>query len=103
MSKPRYEDRDPRGWHGDPSRGAALGRVSVRKPGAAGRLTLQRIRINSGGYDRLGTYWGIGAPLYWCASEDGRYETTFRAADREAAKAHVAADAWAPQPARFWR
>lgn len=28
-------------------------------------MTLQRVRLNSGGYDRGGAYWGIGQPLYW--------------------------------------
>lgn len=31
-------------------------------------FTLRRIRLNNGGYDRGGAYWGVGAPLYWyCA------------------------------------
>ena len=32
---------------------------------------LRRIRINNGGYDDGGAYWGIGQPLYWYCS----YET----------------------------
>ena len=32
---------------------------------------LRRIRINNGGYDDGGAYWGTGQPLYWYCS----YET----------------------------
>ena len=28
------------------------------------RISLQRIRLNSGGYDSNSRYWGIGPPLY---------------------------------------
>ena len=86
---PRYETEDPKGWCGDPSRGAALGRRNWFGAYDGQPLTLQRVRINQGGYDRLGTYWGIGAPLYWCASQDGETEFCFRAADRAAAKDYV--------------
>lgn len=38
---------------------------------------LRRIRINQGGYDDGGAYWGTGQPLYWyCAYEtDDTVET----------------------------
>ncbi len=53
-------------------------------------FTLQRIRLNSGGYDRSGTYWGHGRPLYrFEAVNDPDLSGTCRAADREAAKRHV--------------
>lgn len=33
---------------------------------------LRKIRLNQGGYDDGGAYWGTGAPLYWyCAYESG--------------------------------
>lgn len=40
-------------------------------------FTLRRIRINQGGYDDGGAYWGTGQPLYWyCAYEtDDTVET----------------------------
>ena len=47
---------------------------------------LQRIPINSGGYDRGGAYWGLGAPLYALGTPDGEW-TYFRAHSREDAKA----------------
>ena len=56
------------------------------------KVTLQRIRLNQGGYDRCGAYWGVGCPLYW-ASYDIKNPTHwdtddcfFRARDREHAK-----------------
>ena len=93
--KPSYKTHDPKGWGGDPRRGAALGRGelhAVKDPATFdGRVTLQRKRLNSGGYDVLGTYWGFGMPLYWYAygGEDGEIDATLRAPDRAAAKAKV--------------
>ncbi len=100
---PEYMDRDPKGWMGDPSRGAALGRINKFPPfndAPIGRLTLRRIPLNRSGYDRLGTYWGIGEPLYWCADDHGELDWTFRAADRETAKAYVHGKLGAVS---FWR
>lgn len=59
------------GWMGDPKRGASLGRASspAKDKTVARKFTLQHIRINSGGYDSGGAYWGIGARLYWAHSE----------------------------------
>jgi hypothetical protein len=85
-----YKSNDPRGWGGDPSRGAALGRPSVRGPSDfAGKLALRRIRLDSGGYDPNGTYFGTGAPLFWYASEDGEIDDMTRAANRDAAKKKI--------------
>ena len=28
------------------------------------KVYLQRVRLNNGGYDSTGSYWGTGAPLY---------------------------------------
>jgi hypothetical protein len=59
------------------------------------KLHLNRIRLNLGGYDSGGAYWGVGAPL-WHAWADAGEETEaveafFRASDREEARA-IAAD-----------
>ncbi|QIG74598.1 hypothetical protein EVC11_016 [Rhizobium phage RHph_I20] len=64
-------------------------------------FTLQRIRLNSGGYDSSGTYWGHGQRLYrFEAINDPEAGGTCRAADREAAKRHV----WKHWPnAKFFR
>jgi hypothetical protein len=50
-----------------------------------GPITLRRIRLNSGGYDSGGAYWGYGAPLFWAADKAGN-EMFFRAGSRESAK-----------------
>lgn len=44
MSKPDYKDNDPRGWCGDPSRGAAMGRETiVGDPNYSGRLYVRKV------------------------------------------------------------
>lgn len=84
--RPSYSTNDPKGWCGDPSRGAALGRPSDHKPGFTGRLYVRRVNLNAGGYDANGTYFGIGSPLYWAASECGEVDYMLRAPDRAAAR-----------------
>lgn len=87
-----YTTNDPKGWCGDPTRGAALGRVAIREEDLAtyaGRLHLRRVRLNSGGYDPNGTYFGLGPPLYWIANEEGTIDETTRADNRAKAKAAV--------------
>lgn len=79
----------PAYYMGDPTRGAALGRVSHYAPPVTRQLALRRIRINSQGYDSGGAYWGIGQPLYWCGSDCGGVDMWFRATDRNAAREHV--------------
>ena len=88
---PDYKTNDPRGWCGDPTRGAALGRATIREasPDFAGKLTLRRVCIDDGGYDQNGTYFGDGEPLWWCADEEGEIDFMLRATDREAAAAEV--------------
>lgn len=90
---PDYKTHDPRGWCGDPQRGAALGRgpaiVDVDPATFTGKMVLRRIHLH-GDYDQLGTYWGSGAPLYWYAASDADGNTLVdgvtRAEDREHAK-----------------
>jgi hypothetical protein len=66
---------------------------------SAGPLRLVRIRINGGGYDPGGAYWGLGAPLWYVEDQDGNSQF-FRARDRASAKATVAGR-W--PGARFYR
>ncbi len=88
--RPSYKTNDPRGWGGNPSRGAALGRSTRRGPeDFDGKLTLRQVRLDSGGYDQNGTYFGHGNPLYWYASDDGEIDGVLRAHDRDDAKAQV--------------
>jgi hypothetical protein len=79
------------------------------------KFSLQRIRLNSGGYDSAGRYYGIGAPVYHASAD---YETgektslgytiwetethTFRAEDRTHAKQIVRAKFAAHYDVRFY-
>jgi hypothetical protein len=91
---PSYKTHDPRGWCGDPKRGAAFGRHSYHLPVNdtvyfTGKVHLRRVNLDSGGYDPNGTYFGIGEPLYWCANEDCTVDFVLRASTREEAKRQV--------------
>lgn len=87
---PSYLTNDPKGWGGNPRRGAALGRRTHLGEYDGSRLTLRRVYLNSGGYDKNGTYFGHGGePLFWCASEDGAIDFCLRALSRELAKKEV--------------
>ena len=91
---PDYKVHDPRGWCGDPKRGAALGRRSYQDEDAdwEGKLSLRRVYL-SGDYDSNGTYWGGGGePLYWVANEELTIDYVIRARDRKAAKEMVRSD-----------
>lgn len=87
MAGPSYKTNDPRGWCGDPSRGAAMGRGSIGIPPRGevsdfdGELTLRHIHIDQGGYDPNGTYFGFcdKEPIYWFASDNGEIDGTLRA------------------------
>lgn len=79
--------QDP-GWMGDRTRGAGMGREN--KTAAVPECvqwSLQRVRLNAGGYDSGGAYWGVGQPLYWASA--GEADMFFRAATRQDAKAYV--------------
>ena len=74
--------------------GAPMGRANSH-PGnapqdlAAPKFSLQRIPLDSGGYDRGGAYWGHPSDLYWAGSDCGEVSIFLRANSRDAAKAHV--------------
>lgn len=78
-------------WMGDPKRGAALGRPDRPSlfPQVSRKFYLQRIRLDSGGYDSGGAYWGCDPRLYWATCPNGSIDFFFRARDRDAAKAEV--------------
>lgn len=54
----------------------------------AGKIYLSRVRIDSGGYDSGGAYWGAGEPL-WVASDQDGNTRFFRAVSRDAAKREI--------------
>lgn len=66
--------------------GAPMGRPTLTETSGAipGKCRLFRVRLNSGGYDDGGAYWGFSSPLYCC---DGDGFTDYcRADDRDHAK-----------------
>ena len=71
--------------------GAPMGRSNgaVAASPAPVKVSLGRVRLNSGGYDSGGAYWGWGLPLYRAMSDDGSISEFFRASSRDAAKASV--------------
>lgn len=84
---PPFESRKGAGWMGDLSRGAAMGRNQFN-PHLTGKVHLRRVRLDSGGYDKGGAYWGQGQPL-WAAWDDSGEQVYIRADSRDAAKAEV--------------
>jgi hypothetical protein len=64
-------------------RGAPLGQPQLGTAPASG-ISLRHIALNKGGYDKAGTYWGIGQPLYQ-ASAPGYCRHTRAASRHEAA------------------
>ncbi len=89
-SGPSYQTHDPKGWCGDPLRGAALGRHTYHGE-LVGKLTVREIPLD-GDYDPNGTYFGGGEgsqPIYWYASDDCEVDGIVRAKDRDDAIAQV--------------
>ena len=81
-----------------------LGRVDCRNGAPMGRrgwhegdsdiprrFYLRRVRLDSGGYDSGGAYWGHGAPLYWYYSTGGSVDAFMRGANRDDVKARIRA------------
>lgn len=68
-----------------------MGRTNMHVPDREEprKFHLRKVRMASGGYDCLGTYWGYGETL-WVA-QDVAFEVEFftRAATREAARRKV--------------
>ncbi len=53
------------------------------------KIHFQRIRLNKGGYDSGGTYYGVGQPVYRYESECGTETGTLRADGRDHAKLKI--------------
>jgi len=71
---------------GRPSRGADKYTVNEN----AAPMYLVRVRLDSGGYDAGGAYWGIDHPLYYYeANPAGLISGYVRGRTREHAKAEV--------------
>ena len=71
--------------------GAPMGRRESYHPEYRAAARLFRVRINSGGYDDGGAYWGLGEPLWCCMQRDHDFQVFFRARSRRAAAEYVAA------------
>jgi len=86
-----YSTNDPKGWCGDPKRGAAMGRPTIHDAPVSfdGQVHLRRVKLDDGGYDPNGTYFGIGAPLYWYASDGGEIDAVLRAPDKAGARHQI--------------
>lgn len=54
---------------GSSARGADMGRISTVPIGSGPiKMHLLRVRLDSGGYDAGGAYWGLGEPMYRAVS-----------------------------------
>lgn len=65
-----------------------------------GLVSLRRVVLDAGGYDKGGAYWGFGQPIWSALSACGTIDLFVRAPNREAAKAEVRETA---PNARFYR
>jgi hypothetical protein len=65
--------------------GAPMGRSEKRDSDEwEGKIQLFKVRLDSGGYDQGGSYWGHDIPLY-CARDEVGNEKFARAFDRASA------------------
>ena len=71
--------------------GAPMGRRGNYAAGEGTKFSLQRIRLDRGGYDPCGAYWGLGKPLYWAFCEETSAEMFLRAGCRDDAKNKIRA------------
>ncbi len=85
-----YKFNDPKGFGGDPKRGAALGRKSLLGPyNFSGTLFFREVYVDSQGFDINGTYLGHLGPWWWCASEDQKTDWVFMAKNLEDARRKI--------------
>lgn len=71
-------------WHCDERLGN--GWIPERLAESSIPATLYRVRLDSGGYDSHGRYFGVGAPLYRLECWDLMIDEYHREPDREAAR-----------------
>jgi hypothetical protein len=71
-------DQPDSGWMGDRRRGASMGRCSVQPDQISQRVRLRAVKLDSGGYDRGGAYWGHGGYLWEATTPDGALFLTGR-------------------------
>ena len=59
-------------------RGAPLGLPAGPAQHPTGPLTAARVKLDAGGYDAGGNYWGLGKPLYCVVDDSGQYRRYIR-------------------------
>jgi len=64
----------------------------------AKRFTVERIRLNSGGYTSSGRYYGTGAPLFAVTDAETDRTTEVRASSAKAARQQVMESVFGPPP-----
>lgn len=75
--------------------GAPMGRRSAPDLDTTrGTVRLFKVKLDSGGYDDGGAYWGLGGPLYCARDRDGNIQTV-----RADSRAHAAFLLNIPAPA----
>lgn len=82
--------------------GAPIGRHSYGNDCEPKTLHLFKVRLNSGGYDDGGAYWGHGPGFLWCATDGEGYRQFTRANSRLGAilKLEIQADWLKVKPKR---
>ncbi len=65
---------------------------------AVEQLEAHRIDLDDQGYDDNGCYWGVGQPLYWVVTPDGKRDVHVRADDATRARQLAAEEI----PLRQW-
>lgn len=69
-----------------------------RAAGATKRFVVTRIRLNSGGYDSGGRYYGGGAPLFSVEDVETGREETVRASSAKVAREKIMEGVFGPPP-----
>lgn len=80
--------------------GAPMGR-GAEAP-LVGKVRMRRVRLDSGGYDPGGAYFGTGAPLYYVSGDESGY-VYVRGASRKWAKDILIELGYADETTRYYR
>lgn len=72
-----------------PAPAARAPRAAKGPKNAGPAIAVRRVKLNRGGYDSHGRYFGVGLPLWEYESDDGESTGHVRAAGKAAAKAEV--------------
>ncbi len=67
------------------------------------KFHMVRVRLNNGGYNSNGRYFGIGTPLYYYYSDDNPLDGYVRGSDRETAKKRIREGYPAHKNIKFYR